>query len=515
MLLVPLIISTIVTMILLSYSDASQSSIFYGFLNVALSMLASLMLVAFASVISSSTMQTVSVVVGLNLVTPIAIMLLGVLTTDSIVGVDALIPVDLQFATRLLPFLALFPLALNGFSSFDIFYYTVENDNTINEFINDCPIFDGGYIAIWIISVILLLVLSLVFISKRKSETAENSYVFKSIFSIERAFISVVAGIIFIFIFSAYSYTESTILAFVVGSLISHMLITLIVTRSLKNIAKVALNYICYAGISVGLYLILVNGWFGTATYVPNTQDVKEVKFAVNGEYNAYYQGYYDDDVEYNIAIYEDKENISDIVEFHNLLVEDLIVQKEKNYGDIQGNFDIRGILIEYVLNNGQIVQRYYSSGDMHYNYASQDFWDSVNEITAKESYKEQTLGVLKYDVSDYEYSNYIYTYNDAEDYIQEYPLSVEDAIKIDKALEKDLLENKGTKVDTNFYNYYDGRDYLMSYTYKNLYAVQFIFDKDEQGIMVEETYIIDETYKNTYPLIEKMWQEFIVETEG
>lgn len=229
------------------------------------------------------------------------------------------------------------------------------------------------YIVWWIIFSAVLLAGCIIFSKKRKTEIAQNAFVF----SIVEQVIKIVTGFVVGFGMgwlmsviganSSSSYMAQYIWFFVgtcIGALITCIIFHLIYHRGLSKI-KVSL---IVSGIDVAavmaFVLIIVSGAFGYDEKIPDINEIQKVSVTINSNESYIVNG---QDVRANYTA--DKEFIEAAVEAQKIIVNDEMKYKKGVYPIIPNfsesseveEYIAHQISISYQLKNGKIIKRFYN----------------------------------------------------------------------------------------------------------------------------------------------------------
>lgn len=260
---------------------------------------------------------------------------------------------------------------------FDGFYVGIFKDSVIMNALNPLAAYDGINVIYWLIFSVVCIALGAFLAKKRKAERAQSAFAFHLPCYIIKVLVSFLAGMFLGVLFGSmnvFGGYAGFVFGFILASVPVYIIVHLILYRGFSKLIKTSIPLGALIIVScVGVALCCFDA-FGYNSYVPKTQDIKSAGFY---DANSNYQskgsavGKNLKDMADDIT---DKDTIANILEAHYQLVDNRnysVKNKFKNtwvsmfkdnvpvFSEISKNPDYA---FAYILNNGNIVTRTYSS---------------------------------------------------------------------------------------------------------------------------------------------------------
>lgn len=228
------------------------------------------------------------------------------------------------------------------------------------------------YIVWWIVFSAILIGVCYVLSKKRKSETAQNAFVFIIVEQIIKFFSGFTVGFGMGWIFaqiggnSNESYKSQYVWFFVglcIGAFLTATILHLIYHRGVSNIISSLLIGAVDVVVAAIFVVIIITGAFGYDKRVPDIQDVQAVSVTLDGQGSYHVNG---NDIRKNYI--NNKDLIKNTIEAHKKIVKKEISVKQGTYpmdrnirvADDEGIYIAGEVIISYQLKNGDIINREY-----------------------------------------------------------------------------------------------------------------------------------------------------------
>lgn len=387
-LLVPLLVITGVCIPMCLPHTGAVWALLNAMLCLVLSTIVSYTFTAFIAVCCGTTADTVISVLAINGLYPAAVGICQLMSTTILPGVIT------EFNPSVVAYTAFSPY-VTGITS--AITSTARYDNT-NIF--EMP----GQLLWWFILAAACFAGCVVLSRRRKAESAQAGFAFRLPAVIVRFIACVTIGLLFGLIFGSISTGVRDvnvmqhhlwfIVGLVIGSFITHMVVTFIYNRGIKGFLKSLIPYGVLLAVVLAGYTIVVTGLFGCDVYVPKTDEVKSVRFVVNASVT---DSVSNNDMVVDTAQFEDKEQIEEVVAVHSEITGGLrdkigypytLYSGSISHGEgDEGQYNLKKISMEYTLQNGSTVLREYKEGQ----YDLGEISGKVQKLTSSVEYKKQT----------------------------------------------------------------------------------------------------------------------------
>lgn len=495
-LLVPLLIATGVCVLLCLPHTQAIWALLNAMLCLVFSTIVSYTFTAFIAVCCGTTADTVISVLAINGLYPAAVGICQLMSTSILPGVITEFNPSLVVYTAFSPYVTGITSAITGTARYNGTYIFNMPSQLLWWFILAAACFAG------------CVILS----RRRKAESAQAGFAFRLPAVVVRFIACVTVGLLFGLIFGSVStgirdvnvmqHHLWFVVGLVVGSLITHTVVTFIYNRGVKGFLKSLISYGVLLAIVLAGYSVIVTGLFGCDVYVPKADEVKSVRFVVNDSVN---DSTNNNGMVFGAAQFEDKEQIKEVVGLHSDIIKDLREKVGYPYtlyagnisygeGDI-GDYDLSKISIEYTLQNGSKVLREYKVGQFDQKAIS----GVVQKLMSTEEYKKQTNALFALENNDMTYmtaySNGIYS--DDEEVAG---VATADSVTItdrsqltelSAALRQDILKDENYGI----YSY-------NAYTAKGMGVVQLTVNYQIKDNVYQEQLTVPETYKRSWEVL-------------
>lgn len=494
-LLVPLLAATGVSVLMCLPHTGAVWALLNAMLCLVISTIVSYTFTAFIAVCCGTTADTVISVLAINGLYPAAVGICQLMSTSILPGVVT------EFNPSVVAYTAFSPY-VTGISS--AITSTARYDNT-NIF--EMP----GQLLWWFILAAACFAGCVVLSRRRKAESAQAGFAFRLPAVVVRFIACVTIGLLFGLIFGSISTGVRDVsvmqhhlwfvVGLVIGSFITHLVVTFIYNRGVKGFLKSLIPYGVLVAVVLAGYSVIVTGLFGSDVYVPKADEVKSVRFVVNASVT---DSVSNNDMVVEAARFEDKEQIEQVVALHGEITGGLRERIGYPYtlysgsishgeGD-EGQYNLKKISMEYTLQNGSTVLREYKEGQ----YGLGEISGMVQKLTLSEEYKKQTnvLFVLDNKYLAYMTANSDGFYYDEEAAVKpgESGVTVTDRgqlLELAEALRQDILEDK----DYGIYSY-------NAYTAKGKGVVQLAVGYQVKDDNCLKVFIVPETYERTWEVL-------------
>ncbi len=450
---------------------------------------------AFIAVCCGTTADMVISVLAINGLYPAAVGICQLMSTTILPGVITEFNPSVVAYTAFSPYVTGITSALSGTSRY--------NGTTLFEM--------PGQLLCWFILAAACFAGCVVLSRRRKAESAQAGFAFRLPAVVVRFIACVTIGLLFGLIFGSISTGVRDVnvmqqhlwfvIGLVIGSFITHMVVTFIYNRGVKGFLKSLIPYGVLLAIVLAGYSIIVTGLFGCDVYVPKADEVKSVRFVVNSSVT---DSANNNDMVFDSAKFEDKEQIEEVVALHSEITEGLrdklgypyMLYSGSNsygYGD-EGQYNLKKISMEYTFQNGSTVLREYKEGQ----YDLEEISGSVQKLLSSEEYKKQTnvLFTLENNYLTYITANSDGFYYDAEAAVtpSERGVTITDRGQLSElaaALRQDILEDDSYGV----YSY-------NAYTAKGKGVVQLAVGCQVKDDTYLKVFNVPETYERSWELL-------------
>lgn len=387
-LLAPLLVITGVCIPMCLPHTGAIWALLNAMLCLVISTIVSYTFTAFIAVCCGTTADTVISVLAINSLYPAAVGICQLMSTTILPGVIT------EFNPSVVAYTAFSPYVTGIISAITS---TARYDNT-NLF--EMP----GQLLWWFILAAACFAGCVVLSRRRKAESAQAGFAFRLPAVVVRFIACVTIGLLFGLIFGSIStgirdvnvmqHHLWFIVGLVIGSFITHMVVTFIYNRGVKGFLKSLIPYGALLAIVLAGYSVIVTGLFGSDVYVPKADEVKSVRFVVNASVT---DSVSNNDMVVDTAQFEDKEQIEEVVAVHSEITGNLrdkvgypytLYSGSFSHGEGDGGqYNLKKISMEYTLQNGSTVLREYKEGQ----YDLGEVSGKVQKLTSSEEYKEQT----------------------------------------------------------------------------------------------------------------------------
>ena len=418
-------------------------------------------------ILSHCGVMTVSVISAYSMLTVVALLCGTVLSTVISYGiVNVLYPVFLIAMETL--FVSTIPgfeyVSNNGINPVDGLFYVIlspnlslilsgtviqtETDYYSTAYNYNYDVTLGSYLVFHLIFIAVMIGAGCLIAKRRKNENVQNSFINPIIKSVVTVFIVVASAILTGWIFKEMFYssiqnneikaTPVFLIGCIIGGTLAFLIFTFLYNKGVRGFVK----SLPVLGVSLGVVfvsvLLIVTGFFGRDTYVPDESKIESVavvngymdcdlcnqlsmkEYFKNGKSSQEYEYmnceyYYDENDIAQVMDYQikDKEVIAKTVQLHKLLIENvkaehgwfydigsanITVDAEYIYDEITGESYRKpddfstSIQIQYKLKNGKIINRFYQSKYTEGNQITA----LENEIMSTDVYKETCFAFVK-----------------------------------------------------------------------------------------------------------------------
>ena len=312
----------------------------------------------------------------------------------------------------------------------------------------------------WIVLILVMSMGSLLIYKRRPSEMAGKPLAYRSPFLIIRFLACLVVGLIFGYM---YYNLYSTLLAFIfsatVGSLATHTLIEVVMSRGFRNYRRSLPSYGVFVLIFAIGCLIVTTGFFGYDTRLPDEDRVVQVKLEMNSQDVYFFESSSDSEL-----VFSDQENIANLLEMNKTWLNKMQTLVNKPYSlktnrliDEEYDASYSPYRITYVMPSGAKLIR-----TVNFNFTEEPYASLYRQIRGTAEYKQQQYKSLFKPDSILKFLSII---NKAGQRIQTLSESTDKEFlaKVLTAIRQDLLQNadgqKGGKIicylDLNMVVYY------------------------------------------------------------
>lgn len=426
--------------LLIQVTTIDLKAFFASLLMLVLAILSNIAFVALLSVCCGTTVDGIISYCVISVIYPIAWSLVYFLPTLVLPGYVSL-DLSLTLLTALVPFVShymgVFPGDLSRFGSYHLIH-----------------------LAWWLVFVLLCTAGSIFLIKRRRAESAQNAFAFNIPAIVIKIVAGFVGGVILGMLFSVLSYSSNLFyLWFLAGAVVGAFCVTfllhIIYSRGTKGFSRSLLQFACAIVCICLFYIPLITGWFGYVANVPDVESVESVGVYVgdtDGTYNLYTVND-DTNTGYNkvdrYIKFDDSEAISDIIDIHRAIVDNL-----DNVYDFPYNFDrsvriienagtnrFYNLKIDYVLKSGRHLVREYEYGEL-----SSDVQDMLEKFVNSQKYGDKLVNnyLERFkEIESFEYYSYDKNIMVKNDDISNMPKLLE-AVKEDI---KNIPEEKGESI--------------------------------------------------------------------
>lgn len=540
MLAVPLILVTVISTVLLSYSNVAVWWTVNHAINILLSVIVSYTFTAFVALSCGTTADTVVSVLALCGMYPGVIGIIQFFSGYIIPGVQTALSPSSVVYTALSPFVSGITNAyiniynLCAGESWSTLFYADENGINHADKVARLSIFDNPEQLIWWLVFGAALFIGCCLLSKRrKAETAQNGFALKAIPVIIRVVATTACGLLFAVIFSSVQSgftAESKMMSLgssmttfawfmvglVVGSFIAHLVLTLIYNRGTRGFLKSLIPYGITVLVIAAGYIILSTGLFGADVQVPDKSEVASASVSINGNSTDFNSP---SDKE-RLAGFNDVKDIDKVLDIHKAIANNLRECNPYPYslsvsdGGLYYNeyMPLKTISIEYKLKNGSTMNRTYSLMNITDGNGKicDEIVTAIDKLLCEESYKKDVLSLFKYRVTS------VFFYQCTPQWAIDYAANVDcavyskDAEKIVNALKRDILEDEHYienaverhKKFNEWNNEETGEKEKFEFVGISVYCSKY---GDPYGEEVYEEHIITPEYKNTWKALKEV----------
>ena len=493
-LLVPLLIATGISALLNRNYTGANEALCNAMLCLVISTIVSYTFTAFIAVCCGTTADTVISVLAINGLYLAAVGICQLMSTSILPGVITEFNPSVVAYTAFSPYVTGITSALAGTARYN------------GTFIFEMP----SQLLWWFILAAACFAGCIILSRRRKAKSAQAGFAFRLPALVVRFIACVTVGLLFALIFGSVSTGISDVnvmqhhlwfvVGLVIGSFITHMVVTFIYNRGVKGFLKSLIPYGVLLAIVLAGYSVIVTGLFGCDVYVPRADEVKSVQFAIN---DAVYNSIDETSVGTmpGGAKFEDKEQIEEVVELHSEITGRLrekvgypytLYAGNVSYGEDAGQYNLLRIRIEYTLQNGSKVLRDYKEGQ----YDLERISKMVQKLTSAEAYKKQTNALF---MLENKYITNISSFSDGYSYDQETAISpgtstISDRgqlLELTAALRQDILK------DGNYGIYSQN-----AYTAKGIGVVGLEVGYQIEDISYREKLVVPETYERTWEVL-------------
>ena len=358
LLYIPIIINYFLTL-LITVTYGGVGSVMLDLLKVLLMTAACFAAVMFASVVTGAAFDMVASILMICGGYPLVVFLFVGISLSSLpgaaIGLNSIPPIVYSLFSPFMSFpVSLLPADEIGFDQMNqlIFY---------------------GW---WVVFLVGAVALSVLLFVKRKSETAEQPYAYKFPYYVTRILVTTVAGLLLGLIFSVME--ANFYLGAAIGSIVTHIIITVITNRGGKGLARSFIGYACFVLIFCLVFVSVSTGFFGFDTRRPAAEDVKSIALGGDNYWYDYRGGYSYNSISTGGSIYDlsgkelvrvqptitSPEGIKAVTELHQAIISNV---RNNHYPYIiPDSLDMASALtISYRLKDGTSMSRRYTDYDI------------------------------------------------------------------------------------------------------------------------------------------------------
>lgn len=352
------------------------------------------------------------------------------------------------------------------------------------------------YVVWWILFSAVLIGGCYIFSKKRKTETAQNEFVFVVVEQAIKLFAGFVVGFGMGWILALIGATSNSsykaqyiwfFVGFCIGALMTGIILHLIYHRGLTKIKMSLIVSVIDVVIGVAFVTIVVTGAFGYDERVPDIDDIKEVSVYVDDADQYIVNG---KDVKENYT--NDKQLIESALDVHKDIIKEKLKNKKGGYPIISETewddeaYITSNIRVSYKLKNGQIIRRNYEGRfkgekvEQLSNYARQ----VVDAKKLLETLPINEMTDVNLQTDEYGFSLMEYAYNESSEKVKASMKRLREAVLKDyNEVDKEGLKEKNAL-------------YTIGFGYENARSQSIWFDC-----------IVTKECKNTLAFIEKNYQ--------
>jgi hypothetical protein len=245
----------------------------------------------------------------------------------------------------------------------------------------------------WIALTLVMILGSMLVYRRRPSEFAGRPLVYRLPFLIVRFMVTLVAGLIFGYLYyETYANLAAFIFSAAVGSLATHTLIEVILSRGFRNFRRSLISYGVFIILFAAGCVVVATGFFGFDTRLPAIDKIIEVRLTSRSDlviFNRY--GSYDG------FTYSDPENIAALLEMNENWLDKMQTLVRKPYSlktnDWLDNYD-NGKDSGPSSEPSRIVYKMASGFErvrtVYFNFNEEPYASLYNQIRKTEEYKRQ-----------------------------------------------------------------------------------------------------------------------------
>lgn len=510
MVLLPLTLITIINMFMFISKPILLMVLFSYYGMIVVSVLAAFSLTALMAVCCGKTADMVTSTLAINIFFPIGVVLFFTAVSVMVPGYNELSnfltrsPLFIMLMLAFSPyFMAIAPM-IQGLSRYNYYEYAdsvslySNNESTrlnklftqISENLSNSGMLN--YAIFLIVFAAVFFALALLLVKRRKTESAQTGFAYKFPIYIVRFIISVTIAILGVIIAIVIVNGDGTVLSTpvfyitslvgtVVGILLSHTIVTLIYNRGFKgflNSLKAAV--VAFAAMLV-FGTVLATGFFGVANYSPAAEEIESIEIG----------SYYSEKI-----IFKEEESKELILNLHKSVVnqikypinpfdlfgsEDVVLDEENVYYELNGMQDFNPLVINYKLKDGRTAERSYTNQYLY----SDEIRENIIKVQSTQEYINQ-LTIFKYSGNSTSTDINIYSNVNIEGSPNLNINTNEDARLFVEALKKDIANDKefgknDSKGDKAFAR-----------------CIINIIDKSNYDHLADDTIVIKMSYTNT-----------------
>jgi ABC-2 type transport system permease protein len=246
----------------------------------------------------------------------------------------------------------------------------------------------------WSFLTVVIIAASLLIYMKRPSELAGKPLVYRTPFVIIRGLASLVVGLIFGYLYyNLYSTLPAFIFSAAIGSLATHTLVEVVLSRGFRNYLRSLPSYgITALVLAVGC-LIVVTGFIGYDTRLPVEGKVIQVRFETNGGDVSFFAG-----TPNHGLVFQNPENISDIVAMNKAWLDERQPLIHKPYSlntnpmlsQWAAKAGYAPYRVTYVLSSGVKIVR-----SVYFDFTQEPYLSFYKQIRGTAEYKQQQYKYL------------------------------------------------------------------------------------------------------------------------
>ncbi len=247
------------------------------------------------------------------------------------------------------------------------------------------------YIIVWAAISIILLILSIIYVKRRRTEKAGEAYSEKIMPIITCAISSIVSAFVFGLLFSGFAFFNKVFFVFcIAGGIISAIITEAIINRNFKKTAKGALIGAVCAAICISYSIILESDVINYVHYQPSVSEIASAEFSYDG--NNEIQNFN----RYATTELKNTANIEKLLSIQRQVID--AHEKEQNSYNNFANVDYyeyRELSMIYTLKNGVKVKRTYGIDS---SIADEMIWsiyksnEGLNKYTIKNKSKSEEI---------------------------------------------------------------------------------------------------------------------------